>query len=79
MTTDTEIARTPAALATERGPDKTCCRSEATRRFAPDDRRRLMPRIRDLAATLPLRATQGGNPDDPITAHGPIRPSRCPR
>ncbi len=32
-----------------------------------------MPRVRALAATLPLIATQNGTPVDPVTARGPIR------
>jgi hypothetical protein len=69
---DADIKATLLALASERGPDKTFCPSEAARRVA-DDWRPLMPDVRRIAATLPLVATQKGVPVDPITAKGPIR------
>lgn len=60
------------ALAKERGPDKSFCPSEVARCLA-EDWRPLMPRIRGIAARLPLRATQKDLPVDPVTARGPIR------
>ena len=59
-------------LAHARGPEATFCPSEAARALA-DDWRPLMPRVRAVAATLPLRATQKGAPVDPKAARGPIR------
>ena len=71
--TDDQIAHALLTLATARGPGKTLCPSEAARRLAPDDWRPLMPQVRRVAAALPLRATQKGQPVDPLTARGPIR------
>ena len=68
---DDEIAATLLHLARTRGP-KTFCPSEAARALAADWRP-LMPRIRAVAARLPLTATQAGTPVDPLTARGPIR------
>ncbi len=59
------------ALAAER-TGRTFCPSEAARALA-DDWRPLMADIRRVAATLPLVATQKGQPVDPLTAKGPIR------
>lgn len=70
--TDDEIARELMALALRRGPDKSFCPSEAARALARDWRP-LMPEVRRIAATLPLRATQTGVKVDPLTARGPIR------
>lgn len=72
MASDAEIAAVLMALAEVRGPSKTFCPSEAARRLA-EDWRPLMPEVRRVAATLPLRATQGGEPVDPLAASGPIR------
>ena len=72
---DTEIAATLMALAKARGPSRSFCPSEAARALC-DDWRPLMPRIRAVAATLPLRATQKGLPVDPAQARGPIRLSQ---
>ncbi|MBS0126306.1 DUF3253 domain-containing protein [Thetidibacter halocola] len=69
---DTTIAACLMALAAERGSARSFCPSEAARRLATDWRP-LMPEIRRVAATLPLRATQKGAPVDPLTARGPIR------
>ncbi len=59
------------SLAAERAP-KTFCPSEAARLLSADWRL-LMPDVRRVAATLPLIATQKGQPVDPLTAKGPIR------
>jgi len=69
---DDEIAAALMALAHARGTDKTFCPSEVARRLS-DDWRPLMPRVRAVAAGLPLRATQKGRPVDPVGARGPIR------
>jgi hypothetical protein len=68
---DARIAAALMDLALARAP-KTFCPSEAARALAPDWRP-LMPRIRIVAATLPLVATQKGAPVDPVAAKGPIR------
>lgn len=68
---DAQIAAALTDLALARAP-KTFCPSEAARAIATDWRP-LMPRIRALATTLPLVATQKGAPVDPVTAKGPIR------
>ena len=70
--TDAQIADTLIDLAHRRGAGKTFCPSEAARALAADWRP-LMPDIRRVAAGLPLAATQGGAPVDPLTARGPIR------
>ncbi len=77
-TRDQDIAAVLMALAEQRGPDKSFCPSEAARRLS-DDWRPLMPRIRDIAARLPLLATQKGAPVDPRTARGPIRLRLAPK
>ncbi len=69
---DARIAAVLMDLAQQRGAGKSFCPSEAARALA-DDWRPLMPRIRAVAATLPLAATQKGRPVDPRTARGPIR------
>ncbi|MEM9344365.1 MAG: DUF3253 domain-containing protein [Pseudomonadota bacterium] len=75
---DDEIKEALMLLAFERGPEKTFCPSEVARSLAPADWRPLMPAIRRCAGSLPLRATQRGNPVDPVTAKGPIRLSIDP-
>jgi hypothetical protein len=70
--TDHDIADTLMVLAQARGPDKSFCPSEVARRLS-DDWRPLMPRVRRVAAGLPLLATQGGRAVDPVLARGPIR------
>lgn len=60
------------ALARARGPEKSFCPSEAARRLS-DDWRPLMDDVRRVAGDLPLRATQKGEPVDPVRARGPIR------
>ncbi len=72
---DNDIEAVLLALAAER-TGRTFCPSEAARALA-DDWRPLMPDIRRVAATLPLVATQKGQPIDPLTAKGPIRLSKA--
>ena len=67
-----DIADALRDLAHQRGPGKTFCPSEIARGLA-SDWRPLMPRIRQVAASLDLVATQGGRAVDPVTARGPIR------
>jgi hypothetical protein len=70
--TDDRIAEVLIDLAHQRGRGATFCPSEAARALSPDWRS-LMPHVRRVAATLPLRATQKGHLIDPLTARGPIR------
>ena len=70
--TEADIADALMDLAHRRGADKSFCPSEVARGLSPDWRS-LMPMIRHIAATLPLKATQRGAPVDPVEARGPIR------
>ncbi len=70
--TDDEIAHVLMRLARERGAGRTFCPSEAARALSADWRP-LMPRVRAVAADLPLAATQKGVPVDVLAARGPIR------
>ncbi len=69
---DAEIAAALMRLARARGPGNSFCPSEAARALGPDWRP-LMPEVRRVAASLPLKATQKGRAVDPATARGPIR------
>lgn len=69
---DDEIEAALLHLARQRGPEKSFCPSEVARALSTDWRD-LMPRIREVAAQLPLIATQKGARVDPQTARGPIR------
>ncbi|WP_283095211.1 DUF3253 domain-containing protein [Gymnodinialimonas ceratoperidinii] len=77
MASDADIAAALMRMAADRGADKTFCPSEVARALA-EDWRPLMPEVRRVAATLPLVATQGGDPVDPLTARGPIRLAQDP-
>ncbi len=68
---DEAIAAALMKLAVARA-GRTFCPSEAARALS-DDWRPLMDRVRRVAATLPLKATQRGAPVDPVGARGPIR------
>ncbi len=68
---DEAIAAALMGLARARA-GRSICPSEAARALMADWRP-LMPAIRRVAATLPLVATQGGVPVDPLRARGPIR------
>lgn len=70
--TEDDIAAALMDLAHQRGADKTFCPSEAARALS-SDWRDLMPHVRAVAATLPLKATQKGKVVDPVEAKGPIR------
>ncbi len=72
MPDDAAIKDALMDLAHQRGAGKTFCPSEAARALAADWRP-LMEDVRWVAATLPLKATQKGEPVDPLTAQGPIR------
>jgi hypothetical protein len=67
-----EIAAALMDLAHRRGLGKTFCPSEAARALS-EDWRPLMPEVRRVAASLPLKVTQKGQPVDPLSAKGPIR------
>ena len=69
---DDVIGAALMAMAQARGTGKSFCPSEVARALS-DDWRPLMPRIRQVAATLPLMATQRGREVAPDTARGPIR------
>ncbi|WP_254898963.1 DUF3253 domain-containing protein [Thalassococcus arenae] len=69
---DDAIAAELMRLAQARGTGKSFCPSEVARALA-NDWRPLMPRIREIAAQVPLQATQRGKPVDPVKARGPIR------
>lgn len=75
--TDDEIAVALLEMAALRGTGKTFCPSEVARGVA-QDWRPLMPRVRQVAAGLPLIATQRGVPVDPVQVRGPIRLAQVP-
>jgi len=72
MIADAAIADAILDLAHRRGIGKTFCPSEVARALSTDWRP-LMPKVRAVAATLPIFATQKGVAVDPIAAKGPIR------
>jgi len=65
-----------------RAATSSICPSDVARDVAPDDWRPLMQPVRDAAARLVaagrVEVTQGGEPVDVGTAHGPVR-IRLPR
>ncbi|MBP0483986.1 DUF3253 domain-containing protein [Sagittula salina] len=65
---DDRIAAILMDLARARAP-RSICPSEAARALSPDWQP-LMPRVRHVAATLPLIATQKWRTVDPLTARG---------
>ena len=69
---DATISAVLMDLALARGREKSFCPSEAARALS-QDWRPLMPEVRRVAGTLPLKATQKGVAVDPLTARGPIR------
>lgn len=64
-------------IATERGPDKTICPSEVARAMFPDNWRKHMDEVREVAVDLQRQGkvtiTQKGNPVDVNHIKGPIR------
>ena len=64
-------------IATERGADKTICPSEVARAMFPDDWRKHMDEVREVAVDLQRQGkvtiTQKGNPVDVNHIKGPIR------
>ncbi|MGR3435514.1 MAG: DUF3253 domain-containing protein [Shimia sp.] len=71
MASDDDIRAALGALAAARR-GRTFCPSEAARRVA-DDWRPLMPRVREIAVEMGLRATQRGVPVVATEARGPVR------
>ena len=75
MAEDDRIAATIRMLLAAR--DGSICPSETARALA-SDWRPLMAEVRRVAAGLPdVKATQGGQPVDPVSARGPIRLERA--
>ncbi|MFK7765439.1 MAG: DUF3253 domain-containing protein [Roseobacter sp.] len=74
-----EIAAVLMDLAHRRGSGKTFCPSEAARSLSRNNWRALMPDVRQVAAELPIVASQKGKPIDIATARGPIRLGLAPR
>lgn len=72
-----DIANTILATATERGREKSTCPSEIARLLFPDDWRRHMKEIREVAIDLQYQGkvviTQKGKPIDISKIKGPIR------
>lgn len=80
--TDEQLRAAISSLLDAREPPATICPSEAARALAPDDWRRLMPRVRAVAVAMAeqglLSIRQGGQvlpPDAPL--RGPIRLGRA--
>lgn len=71
------ISQTILNIATERGPDKTICPSEVARAMFPDNWRKHMDEVREVAVDLQRQGkvtiTQKGNPVDVNHIKGPIR------
>ena len=65
------------AIATQRGIDKSTCPSELARMMYPDDWRKHMKEIREVAVVLHQKGkvliTQKGEPVDTDNIKGPIR------
>jgi len=65
------------AVATQRGIDKSTCPSELARMMFPDDWRKHMKEIREVAVVLHQKGkvliTQKGEPVDTDNIKGPIR------
>ena len=84
---DQQIEAALLALIAQRGKESSACPSEVARALSPDDWRKLMPRIRQIAGLLAMRGlldiSQGGLSVTPATLpngpwKGPIR-IRVPR
>jgi hypothetical protein len=76
--TDAEIEAALLAIVHQRGPLSSACPSEVARQLLPNGWRGLMPRVRDVAASLALRGlleiAQGGKAVSPQGPwRGPIR------
>jgi DNA polymerase III delta prime subunit len=71
------IHQTILAMATERGPNKTICPSEVAREMFPENWRKHMEEIRQVAVELhqqgKVSITQKGEPVDVNYIKGPIR------
>ncbi|WP_231426933.1 DUF3253 domain-containing protein [Pedobacter sp. Leaf250] len=77
MPVRTEISETILATANERGVDKSTCPSEIARMLFPDDWRKHMEEVRDIAIALHREGkvviTQKGIPVDVDHIKGPVR------
>ncbi|OWK71371.1 DUF3253 domain-containing protein [Pedobacter sp. AJM] len=73
----TDISATILLMAEQRGPEKSTCPSEIARRLYPDDWRKHMKNIREVAIGLhqqgKIMITQKGMPVDIDHIKGPIR------
>ncbi len=74
---DKEIRNRILEFAKSRGPEKTFCPSEVSRKLNPDDWRPLMADVRRVTALLVqeglVKVTQFGKKVDPLDAKGHIR------
>lgn len=72
-----DIAETIISTATQRGPGKSTCPSEIARMLFPDDWRKHMIEVREVAVGLHKQGevviTQKGSPIDVDHIKGPIR------
>ena len=77
MPLQTDIPKTILHTAIERGPDKSTCPSEIARMLFPDDWRKHMQEVVDVAVNLHNQGkvviTQKGLPIDVEHIKGPIR------
>lgn len=77
MQRQTAISPTILSIATQRGPDKSTCPSEIARLLFPDDWRKHMKDVVDVAIDLHHQGkvviTQKGVPIDVNHIKGPIR------
>ena len=77
MQGQTDILETILSTAVERGPDKSTCPSEIARMLFPDDWRKHMQEVVDVAVNLHNQGkvviTQKGLPIDVEHIKGPIR------
>ncbi len=73
----TDITEAILSIANHRGPEKTTCPSEIARMLFPDDWRKQMKSVRDVAIELHIQGsiviTQKGIPVDVSHIKGPIR------
>jgi hypothetical protein len=71
------VSQTILTMATERGPDKTICPSEVAREMFPENWRKHMEEVRQVAVELQQQGkvsiTQKGEPVDVNHIKGPIR------
>jgi hypothetical protein len=77
MQQHTDISDAIMSIATQRGPEKSTCPSEIARMLFPDDWRKYMKDVLDVAIDLHVQGkvliTQKGTPVDVKHIKGPIR------